>query len=89
MVGPNICNFLIDSLIDILDWFASFCGHAHDYSVFLVSYDSAQLVTKVRSRMKISVITDISILRFYGYIGYISADILEKNIGKLKIVKNS
>ena len=42
--------------------------------------------------MKISVITDISVLRFYGYIGYIgdiSADILEKNIGKLKIVKNS
>ena len=41
--------------------------------------------------MKISVITDISVLRFYGYIGYIgdifgyigdiSADILEKNIG--------
>ena len=41
---------------------------------------------------KISVITDISVLRFYGYIGYIgaiSADILEKNIGRLKIVKNS
>ena len=43
------------------------------------------------SMMKISVITDISVLRFYGYIGYIgdifgyigdiSADILEKNIG--------
>ena len=44
--------------------------------------------------MKISVITDISVLRFYGYIGYIgyigdifgyigdiSVDILEKNIG--------
>ena len=43
-------------------------------------------------RMKISVITDISVFRFYGYIGYIgdiSVDILEKNIGKLKIVKNS
>ena len=39
--------------------------------------------------MKISVITDISVLRFYGYIGDISVDILEKNIGKLKIVKNS
>ena len=41
---------------------------------------------------KISVITDISVLRFYGYIGYIgdiSTDILEKNIGRLKIVKNS
>ena len=41
---------------------------------------------------KISVITDISVFRFYGYIGYIgdiSVDILEKNIGKLKIVKNS
>ena len=41
---------------------------------------------------KISVITDISVLRFYGYIGYIgdiSADTLEKNIDRLKIVKNS
>ena len=36
---------------------------------------------------KISVITNISILRFYGYMGDISADILEKNIGRLKIVK--
>ena len=41
------------------------------------------------ARMKISVITDISVLRFYGYIGDISTDILEKNIGKVKIVKNS
>ena len=42
--------------------------------------------------MKISVITHISVFRFYGYIEYIgdiSVDILEKNIGKLKIVKNS
>ena len=39
-------------------------------------------------RMKISVMTDISVFRFYGYIGDISVDILEKNIGKLKIVKN-
>ena len=45
--------------------------------------------------MKILVITDISVLRFYGYIGYIgdigdiSTNILEKNIGRLKIVKNS
>ena len=41
---------------------------------------------------KISLISDISVLRFYGYIGYIgdiSADILEKNIDRLKIVKNS
>ena len=33
--------------------------------------------------MKILVVTDISVLRFYRYIGYIgdiSADILEKNI---------
>ena len=57
--------------------------------------DSDLLSTKdsrLLSRMKISVITNISILQFYGYIGYIgdiSADILEKNIGKLKIVKNS
>ena len=39
--------------------------------------------------MKISVITDISVLRFYGYIRDMSANILEKNIGRLKIVKNS
>ena len=39
--------------------------------------------------MKISIIMDISVLRFYGYIGDISADILEKNIDKHKIVKNS
>ena len=39
--------------------------------------------------MKILVITNISVLRFYGYIGDISADILEKNIDRLKIVKNS
>ena len=38
--------------------------------------------------MKISVITDISVLQFYGYIGYISADILEKNIDKPKIDQN-
>ena len=44
---------------------------------------------KLYTRMKISVITDISVLRFYRYIGDISADILEKNIGKLKIIKNS
>ena len=35
--------------------------------------------------MKILVITDISVLRFYGYIGHILADILEKNIDKPKI----
>ena len=38
--------------------------------------------------MKISVITDISVLRFYGYIGDISVDILEKNIDKPKINQN-
>ena len=43
---------------------------------------------KDRSRMKISVIMDISVFRFCGYIGDISADILEKNIDRLKIVKN-
>ena len=39
--------------------------------------------------MKISVIMDISVLQFYGYSGDISADILEKNIDRLKIIKNS
>ena len=42
--------------------------------------------------MKISIITDISVLRFYGYIGYIrdiSMDILEKKyIYKPKIDQN-
>ena len=42
-----------------------------------------------RPLMKISVITDILILRFYGYIRDISMDILEKNIDKLKIDQNS
>ena len=40
------------------------------------------------ARMKISVITDISVIRFYGYIGYIG-DISVDIIGRLKIVKNS
>ena len=39
-------------------------------------------------RMKISVITDISVFRFYGYIGDISADILENFFFRLKIIKN-
>ena len=38
--------------------------------------------------MKISVITDISVLRFYEYIIDILADILEKNIDKPKIDQN-
>ena len=46
---------------------------------------------EMHTRMKISVIRDISILWFYGYIRYIediSADILEKNIDKPKIDQN-
>ena len=39
--------------------------------------------------MKILVITDILVFRFYEYNGYISMDILEKNINKLKIDQNS
>ena len=35
--------------------------------------------------MKILVIMDISVFQFYGYIGDISVDILEKNIDKPKI----
>ena len=38
--------------------------------------------------MKISVITDISVLGFYGYIGDISADIFIQNIDTLKIDQN-
>ena len=40
--------------------------------------------------MKISIITYISVLQFYGYIENISADILKKkNIDKPKIDQNS
>ena len=39
-------------------------------------------------RMKISVITDIWILGFYGYIGDIAADILTQNIDRPKIHQN-
>ena len=38
--------------------------------------------------MKISVITNISVLPLYGYIKDLSADILEKNIDKHKINQN-
>ena len=38
--------------------------------------------------MKISVITDISVLQFYEYIKDILADILKKNIDKPKIDQN-
>ena len=37
--------------------------------------------------IKISVITDLSILKFYGYIGNI-CEYFDKNIGKVKINKN-
>ena len=43
---------------------------------------------KKKSRMKISVITDILVFRFYGYIEDISVDILKKNIDKSKIDQN-
>ena len=46
----------------------------------------------LESRMKISVITNILVLRFYGYIKYIgdiSVNILKKNIDRLKIDQNS
>ena len=42
--------------------------------------------------MKISIITDISVLQFYKYIKYIKdilIDILEKKIGRPKIDQNS
>ena len=49
------------------------------------------LTTLLLSRMKISVITDISVTCFYEYIGYIeeiSADILEKkNLVGQKLIK--
>ena len=45
----------------------------------------------MQSMMKISVITDISVLRFYRYIEYIGdilTDILKKKIDKPKIDQN-
>ena len=42
-------------------------------------------------RLKISIMTDISVLRFYGYIGYIgdiSVDILAQNIVVQKLIKS-
>ena len=38
--------------------------------------------------MKISVITNISVFRFYGYIGDILTDILTQNIDRPKIGEN-
>ena len=58
--------------------------------VFLVE-QSDKWITSY-PRMKISVITDISVIRFYGYIGDIFGyigDISADIIGRLKIVKNS
>ena len=53
----------------------------------MIGHNNSLLVTM----MKISVITDVSVLRFYRYIGYIgdiSADILEKKISiSLKLIK--
>ena len=37
--------------------------------------------------MKILIITDISVFQFYRYIGYI-IDILEKNLGSLKLINS-
>ena len=54
--------------------------------------DEFRLESNWEAKMKISVITDISVLRFYEYIGYIeniSIDILTQNIGDVKINKNS
>ena len=51
LVGPNICDFLIDWLIVMSDWFASLYD-MHAIILYLctnlVSNDSAQFVTKVR-----------------------------------------
>ena len=47
--------------------------------------DEFRLDSNWEARMKISVITDISVLRFYEYIGYIediSIDILTQKINK-------
>ena len=39
-------------------------------------------------RLKISIMTDISVLRFYGYIRDISVDILAQNIVVQKLIKS-
>ena len=58
----------------------------------MVHLDEFRLESNWEVKMKISVITDISVLWFYEYIGYIeniSIDILTQNIGDVKINKNS
>ena len=51
----------------------------------LSSYTVLTRVMGVGSRMKISIITDISVLQFYGYIREILVDILTQNINGQKI----
>ena len=57
------------------------------YLFHVIQKKHRYLVLYSDPRMKISVITDISVLRFYGYIGNISADILEKISISLKLLK--
>ena len=63
-----------------------------DIFVYCLKIDTLALLSRIFQiwlRMKISVIMNIWVLRFYGYIGDISVNILEKNIDKPKIDQNS
>ena len=51
----------------------------------LSSYTVLTRIMGVGSRMKLSIITDISVLQFYGYIREILMDILTQNIDGQKI----
>ena len=57
----------------------------YDYDLGLVHKN---IHAHAHARNKISVITDISVLGFYGYIGNIGG-YFDKNIGKTKINKNT
>ena len=57
----------------------------------LKKMDNISYVPRLQPRIKISVITDISVVQFYGYIEYIgdiSTNILTQNIDWPKIDQN-
>ena len=86
-------NLMCFKMFDFVDFFSLLqCWWGNNWFVELNIYISMNITSYLITRMKISVITDISVTWFYGYIGYIgeiSADILEKNFGMPKCDQNS
>ena len=62
LVGPNMCDFIINWLIAMLDWLASLYD-MHAIIMYLctnlVSYDSTQLAAKVCDSCPIGVSADL------------------------------